>query len=54
MAIKALPEGLTEEGRIQMIIKKKEGMEKEKLLRHLSYKGFPFETIMKVFNEERG
>ncbi|MCD6570360.1 MAG: RecX family transcriptional regulator [Deltaproteobacteria bacterium] len=52
IAIKTIPEGLTEERRIEMIIKKKQGMEKERLLRHLSYKGFPFETIRKVFNEE--
>jgi len=52
MTIKTIPEGLTEERRIEMIIKKKQGMKKERLLRHLSYKGFPFETIKKVFNGE--
>jgi SOS response regulatory protein OraA/RecX len=52
-AIKNLSKELPEEKRIHMVIKKKKDMEKEKLLRHLSQKGFSFEKIFTVLHEEK-
>jgi len=49
-AISGLPAELDEENRIRIIAKKKTGIKKEKIIRHLAGRGFPFETIIDVLN----
>ena len=52
MALSAIPDSLKEEMRIIKIIERKPGLDKNKLIRHLSYRGFNMETIIRIVNGE--
>ncbi len=52
MATKKANEVLGEEDRIKAVMRKKINLDKERLIRHLSYRGFNMETILRVMKEE--
>ncbi len=47
-ALRKVSEELSEETRIRMLVEKRKGLEKQKMLRFLANRGFSFEKILNV------
>lgn len=52
MAINMVTGALAEEERIKAVMRKKINLDKDRLIRHLSYRGFNMETILRAMKEE--